>query len=130
MNTLYVIFKYNNNEIEPLFCVYDNATNPNVGICSYLKELNDDFDYVALAIGETDYSDSITRGSYSKKGKDEIKQIELLVKVNTDNVPLKIIKTNQKSEVGSYAKLLNSEKVNPDVTYKVFSVRGKWSAFN
>ena len=130
MNTLYVIFKHNNNEIEPLFCVYDNATNPTVGICSYLKDLNGNFDYTALPIGETDYSDSITYGSYSAKGIDEVRRIELLVKVNSDNVPLKIVKTNQESEVSSYAKLLNSEKVDPDVTYKVFNVRGKWSAFD
>lgn len=124
--SLYVIFKHNADEIEPLFCVYDDATNPSAGICSYLKSLNDTYDYSALNIGNALYSDSFTYGHYSKKGESETKNIQLLVKVNSNNVPMKIVKTNQDGEVGSYAKLLNEERTDTSFSYEVFSVRGEW----
>lgn len=127
MSSLYVIFKHNTNEIEPLFCVYDDATNPSAGICSYLKSLNDTFDYSALSIGNVSYRDSFTYGHYSKKDESETKNIRLLVKVDSNNVPIKVVKTNQDGEVSSYARLLNEERTDTSFSYEVFSVRGEWS---
>lgn len=127
MSSLYVIFKHNKDEIEPLFCVYDSATNPSAGICSYLKSLNDTFDYSALSIGNVQYSDSFTYGHYSKKDESETKNIRLLVKVDSNNVPMKIVKTNQDGEVDSYARLLNEERTDTSFSYEVFNVRGEWS---
>lgn len=127
MNSLYVIFKHNKDEIEPLFCIYDDATNPSAGICSYLKSLNDTFDYSALSIGNVPYRDSFTYGHYSKKDESETKNIRLLVKVDSNNVPMKIVKTNQDGEVSSYVRLLNEERTDMSFSYEVFNVRGEWS---
>lgn len=129
MSSLYVIFKHNTEEIEPLFCVYDDATNPSAGICSYLKSLNGTFDYSALSIGNVPYRDSFTYGHYSKKDESEIKSIRLLVKVDSNNVPLKVVKTNQDGSLGSYAKLLNEERTDMSFSYEIFAVRGEWSTY-
>lgn len=125
--TLYAIFRYNVSEIEPLFCVYDNATHPEKGICSYLNTLNADDKFTALPIGQVGYGDSFTYGSHSTKD-DETRKIELLVKIDmSHNKPIKIIKTNIDGEtLSKYKAILDSEITDTNITYQIFRFRGEF----